>query len=269
MTEQFTLKEFLQKEEFKSNEFKDDIPIFHGLLHYEFVDYYLKNSKRLVPNPNACKWFNEKLLYLYLGKSEYWPKESQKDVIDLESPVSIGYNLSNITNTIKRCFPFDSGAYKDGRFKKFTRQEDRCYEFEINPQILYVNKFIDLFYQNLQNYLNCKLSLKFNNESYPHYLCIKEILRIHEAAKQLSVDYGEQAFTVEFQFESDFTVEPCVLILPSNDYQDPEAQKEIQDRMPESEILYYRCHSLMPTTAKYVNMRNKVLEYTTKKALKG
>ena len=105
-------------EDYKNNHTTDDdiLPICHTTKYKALLEHIIENNNQLIAH-KACEYHNnEKLIFLFYGKSSYYPPDDQADKYKDDPPVTMIYLKLLDKEKIKRLCCFDSGAFISGRF---------------------------------------------------------------------------------------------------------------------------------------------------------
>lgn len=251
----------------ESNEEFHKIPFYHSTNHKDFVNHVIaKNS--LNANPAKCPVFDEKLLYFFYGKAEYWPKKSQEAVYKAWPPITIAYSVESLKDySLRRVYPFDTGAYAAKRYLDDMEIGDLD-KYELSPTIKGIANFIELFYGTIENYILMEKKLKFELHDFTFCLCAGYLDTMHNKIDMMieNADYGEQAFAIETQYsDPKITHEPEVIFVPEYMFRSKKANEEIREVFPSTRIIKYPCRKKQNITRKFNSMRDSVIEYSLSK----
>lgn len=102
--------------------------------------------------PTECKWFKEHLNYLFYGRPAYRPyQDAENTSLEAFRPVAIifepDYNL-----TLKRVFPFDTGAFFEHRYEKFISNHTRIENFQADPDTDSASRLVSMFFRSNKDY---------------------------------------------------------------------------------------------------------------------
>lgn len=242
----------------------DLLPIYHTLTDKNFVRYYAKDPI-LKPNPKGDKNFNgDKLLCFFYGKAVYWPAENQENAYKLNNPVTIGYSVDRLNDiNPKRILPFDSGGVFNKRLECIDA--DNIIDYELPPNYEGIKKYVKLFYKNNNNYLECSEKFSFRQQDFPLCDCVKELKKLHTTVDYgvNDVKYGEQAFTIEVQYQDEkIEVKPSFVIFPQHLINSEKALNQLRKLFPDNNetriISYPSRDKKMSIEEKFINMRNTV-----------
>ncbi len=103
-------------------------------------------------SPRDCPVFNEPLLYFFYGRPAYRSRIGSKPDPDLTLfPVCFVFKSGVFDTTIKRAFPFDTGAANGGMFAPHVTAASVS-EFTINPSIQSIQRAVGAFFDTNGNY---------------------------------------------------------------------------------------------------------------------
>ncbi len=110
------------------------------------------------------KYFKDSVLYFFYGRPSYRVHpEIQKTRISSFAPICFIFKPSSPI-AMRRSYPFDSGAFIDGRMDMVMHRDFSVEDFEIEPNENGPKKIISTFYGSNQNYMGCFPSDGPNNE---------------------------------------------------------------------------------------------------------
>lgn len=128
---------------------KDELlPLVHTTTAYNF-DQILEESTL---GPSDCDVFMERLLYMFYGRPAYRVKESRNERLEFEWPVVLIFKPIAI-QSIKRIFPFDSGAFDRGVYEEFFAKQSKIDDFAVTPNLDSARKVVSAFYSNNMEYI--------------------------------------------------------------------------------------------------------------------
>jgi hypothetical protein len=164
-------------------------------------------------NAEPCPVFDdEPLLYLFYGRPAYRVNSQRlSSAIDAYAPVCLVLR-PNCLNSLKRVFPFDSGAFQGERFVEAMHRKMLLEDFALDANLQAPRKLINLFFGDRDRYYrNAPLqeiaipALSFEALSY-HIL----ITSRHEN------DFDERISAIELQTQHnlDLSVHAEAVVLP-------------------------------------------------------
>jgi len=216
-------------------------------------------NKKKISCEKLCNVYKEKLIYFFYGKASYADKENNIPSITNEDPITLIFDMSEISNKPHRILPFDSGGFPLYKFKKDFEKEDFTYE---QPENEILSKFVQILHETNIGYRQKKLSTKIIEEFKEICRPFKELVGLYESSGYGKKDYGDRAFTFEIQFkDQDIDYLPQIVILPFTYYNEkswPRMKKAFKDKGILLEY-YNDNESFSSGTDSYTNMKTKVL----------
>ena len=163
-------------------------------------------------DPTECEVFKENLLYLFYGRPSY--RASQIAASELNWNLPVGFILKpTAIRSIKRVFPFDSGAFAKGRYGRIFHQDSKIRSFELKPQLVSAAKYTSAFYSGNAHYYRGKsdAALELGNFDFElqglSYLAEKSGRQI--ATDEIGTD--ERASAVEIQTAEQLSIKEGLL----------------------------------------------------------
>lgn len=247
------LEEFLKKNSVRASA---ELPLVHTTPAHSLRDIIATKSL----SPTDCPVFvGEQLIYLFYGKPSYKVGgTTQKNWL---MPICFLIRIQAL-RSIKRIYPFDSGAFSTGRHPDYIEAFDMG-EFEVS-QHNDPSKIVGAFFQTIKDYfsLTPKDVGQFRQE---HSLTIMdhEILALRDLADDSSLTgIDDRRFCIEVQTEDEIALVPNnvqAVILPYDYLEDPSVVKFIENDLAATP-LPYDCFSL--TSAEHTAIiYSKVLEF--------
>ena len=176
------------------------IPLVHTTDAYRFDE--VLGTGVLVPT--LCDVFEEKLLYIFLGRPAYRTRQQNNDRLHFDLPIVVILNPDGISVEPVRIFPFDTGAFESGMYKRYFHKDTEVMDFSLGSDRGNASKFISIMYQNFREYFIGETA-KNVDIPYGSY----EAEGLHELARapaDPSADGkappDERSSSVEFQFDS-------------------------------------------------------------------
>lgn len=177
----------------KQQPIDSELPLTHVTDAYRLRD--IVNTQEL--RPKACDVFNESLLYFFYGRPAYRPgKENQPTAGKEHAPIC--FIVSGMPKTIRRMFPFDSGAVHNKIVNAQFHPEVRMEDYMIEPDPSTPRRLINLFYGSMEKYLEndpiMGLSLptfEYEAENYYSILRGENNLRADERATTIEIQTQE------------------------------------------------------------------------------
>ncbi len=103
--------------------------------------------------PTHCRVFDEPLLYLFYGRPAY-RVATQAESNGLEAYWPICFVLRNSASGARRIYPFDSGAFHQGRFGDFVHRDMIREDFELDVDPTTPGRLLSLFWSGPQDYFD-------------------------------------------------------------------------------------------------------------------
>ncbi len=263
-----TLKELIGDQLDNIQDPQPELPIYHTTNFYDFT-YHILQPKKLAPHPDGCQFYDrKKILYFFYGKAEYWPNREQRASYGIHDPVTVGYSISSLRNFFnpRKILPFDSGGYFNGRY--LNGQISPIENFEFPPNFESIGRFVSLFFTSTISYIEAELNLSFEVDTYPLCLAAHDIKKLHDTVDH-SIDdanFGEQAYTIELQFEDAvFDVDFEVIFLPEYKFRANTSIDKFKREFPNCEIELYECRRKFTQVRKYELMRKSIRDYSSRK----
>jgi hypothetical protein len=218
---------------------------------------------KISENGIECKpcdqYKDENLAYFFYGKASYYLKGNNKPVITSEPPITLIYDLENISENIHRILPFDSGGYLRYKIRGGFTKEDFTY---CQPSDEIARRMIRILYETNRGYAKIKLSKTIDTKMQNLCRPLREIIRLHNLAGG-TADYGAHAFTFEIQYKDTvIPFVPKIVLLPFT-YFDDEVKDEIEKMYTDEgiDIQYYNDDETFVEGGDcYTNMKLKVKE---------
>lgn len=130
------------------------LPLTHMTDAYTLRDISAVN--RLTPTD--CAIFQEPLLYLFYGRPAYRVASQQRNSgLDAYWPVCFVLKSDNVVPS--RVYPFDTGAFEDGRFDDYRHHGMIKEDFELEPDPSSPGRLINLFWPDARSYFDNRASL--------------------------------------------------------------------------------------------------------------
>lgn len=234
----------------------DELPLVHTAPAHLLREIIV--SKSLIPR--ECPVFcGEELLYLFYGRPSY--KVNAVTPKDWLMPICFVVKMSSL-KSIKRIFPFDSGAFRASRHPDYIRTFD-IGQFEVcgsgDP-----SKIVGAFFRTVKDYfkLTPKSEREFMDE---HSLSIMdhEIRALRDLAGDSSLPgIDDRRFCVEIQTEDtiELTAENAQAVILPYDYLEDPAVVEFITKDLEATPLPYDCFNLTSSEHTAI-IYSKVLEF--------
>ena len=184
------------------------LPLFHSCECFDSRS--IIESNRL--EKRECENFGEKLLYFFYGKPSYPAGEKAKGNRDDIEYCPVCFIVDPREVEIFRTFPFDSGAFKGGRYGPYLHRNMEIDDFELEPSLIGLMNYIKVFYGSNQDYIRSKPAIT----SKVHDPYVDGLISIHNATGTDVID--DRANTIEILSRKDLVVKKAVrcVILPED-----------------------------------------------------
>ncbi len=123
------------------------LPLVHTTTAYKFADIYPSDELR----PTSCPVFNEPLLYFFYGRPAYRARDTANSDIEFNWPIIFVISHEALPS-IKRVFPFDTGAFDIGIYKEFFHKDSLIQDFQLPGRIESACAVVRAFYGNNREY---------------------------------------------------------------------------------------------------------------------
>ena len=123
------------------------LPLTHITRAYSF-DEMLEGEAL---EPSHCDVFKEPLIYLFYGRPAYRAKLGNNARLEFEWPVVFIFHPDKISS-IKRLFPFDTGAFSIGLYESFFDRKARLDDFSLEPSLEAARTVVSAFYVDQKEY---------------------------------------------------------------------------------------------------------------------
>ena len=214
--------------------------------------------------PHECEVFNHKLIYLFYGIPSYDIAQdigSRKD----SSYCPICFLLKHNNIKISNAFPFDTGAFKKNKYKKYMNDHMDLYDFALKTNIEYVNHFVSTFYNSNKDYYiwNPKKNLDELDYSYLFDFHIDSYIRMITKNEETEID--SRAHTIEIICENKIILSDSLLaIIAPHDYCE---KKLIKEKYSNVDIIGYHTFYQDPPSSYNSVIKELVYNYLLSKKL--
>lgn len=183
------------------------LPLMHSCQGYDAVLIMRENTLKAT----RCKVFNQDLLYFFYGKPSY-PASGKVDFYtgsSMHCPVCFIVN-PKIVNP-NRVFPFDSGAYKSGRYDKIINKKIAIDTYIISEGYKGIQKYISTIYGSNENYINGDVVENLPECDHIEIPALIKLLKSDDVN-----EYDERANTIEIISNESYKLSEIVeyVILP-------------------------------------------------------
>lgn len=222
----YTLGELIEYSELPVKDF-NLLPLCHTTTKKGMIKMLMSNQLRgQDPDPHSGKL----LVNFFYGRARYIPQADFKDTYKRSNPpVALLYEIDDMPHP--HCmFPFDSGGYHRLNFDADIK--DFRIFLGIEEKGKGIKSYIQELYSCNQNYLSKTLTI--NAVNYPLCTPLELLAGLYDVLhhplrrdEDLDLDFGEQAYTAEIQYEGSVPLNPVAVILPKYMVSTPEAISQI------------------------------------------
>jgi hypothetical protein len=189
-----------------------------------------------------CEVMNEKILYMFYGKPAYRTKHNGNRGISANLPCCLIFKPNSIGASIKRIYPFDTGAFEIGLYSDFFHKKTNLSDFELPADIGFAQKIVSYFFLDNKQYF---LGQSRQNVDVPplHF----QAEGLHELARTPSHPMAnsryapdERATAIEIQLDQSVDLQGKImsLILPQIALQNKEVREALAKLNPDTTIPY-------------------------------
>lgn len=204
--------------------FSDQVP--HTNVAFELLPFYhtcsAYKAKRFIGegrifDDTDCEVFNEKITYLFYGRPAYKYQVASESNRDL-SLYPVCFMLDGTRcGTLKRIFPFDTGAMYHNLYKSYFNPQMTVFDFEMDPSISRAIDLVARFYGTNAAYEGYRpKKFKALDTADFESLCYAEMIRSLSATPA-----DERRATIELQAQENVDISAGVvqgMIVPGQLY---------------------------------------------------
>jgi hypothetical protein len=208
------------------------LPLVHLTYMRNLPELIAKNS---IPATD-CDVYKTNLCYFFYGKPAYQTKGDRASKLLPEAAVCLVLRTELLPEP-RRVYPFDTGAFIEGRYGSYMPEKAELVDFELEPARESAARLVSLFYGNNQNYFRGEVATTKQLSALDYAAHTYRSL----AASETSTDFDERCCTCELQFERDIPLGDGVLesiALPDRAYEDPALRKHCDEVWRIKPILY-------------------------------
>ena len=201
------VRDYVSQQSVSINE-NDRLPLMHSCECFD--SRLIIQSERL--EARMCSVFEKNLLYFFYGKPSYPVGEKvEGNRTDIEyCPVCFIVPIDKVA--IYEAYPFDTGAFKTKRYKKFMHRNMELSEFELVNSCEGIQEYVKAFFGDNENYIHGNAIVHVEPDD-PY---IAALIRLLNATGTHSID--ERANTVEIITRENVSIKNAVecVIIPEN-----------------------------------------------------
>lgn len=189
------------------------LPLVHSTKSYN-INFLMKDD---AINPQKCDVFtDERLNYFFVGRPAYKHTSDVAQAAHWELPCCFIFE-SDVVQTIKRTFPFDSGAFAAGLYPSYIRNMPLERFESQGPDV--AGKLIGAFFGSADRYMRLKpkSSEEFDHEYSINALDAELSATLRLAHESSLARFDDRRFTIEIQSEEPIKlsdVKPIAVVLP-------------------------------------------------------
>ncbi|EHA1080854.1 hypothetical protein I8Y06_001676 [Photobacterium damselae] len=171
--------------------------------------------------PTKCPVFEEDLAYFFYGRPSYRIGDGgfSSNTPSL-FPVCFILDSAYITD-IKRVFPFDTGAFAAGLYKKYIHSKATFSDYIFEPTYDFIRRYVDMFYSSNENYFNGEATIVKGLIPTMAF----ELQSLHQMITSTSTEeVDDRCYTVEIQSFSGVDISGgavMAMVLPVTIMDDP------------------------------------------------
>lgn len=183
-----------------------------------------------------CDVFKEKIEYLFYGRPAYYVSNNIKSRMDsVYFPVCFILKPDKIK--MGAVFPFDTGAFANKMYDDYIHEQMDINDFQLSPDIVFINNFISFYYENNDNYYKGKHQKLIRNNNLPDEINAYQNLINNNGA----TSYDSRCRTVEIitRDNIDLNLSLEAVILPFDMTRTDEWKKFIKINRNIKVITYY------------------------------
>ena len=115
-----------------------------------------------------------------------------------------------------KVFPFDSGAFKGGKYDKFIHRHAKIENFELDNNLEAINKYIAFMFGTNEKYISGNSNKRDTKLTKAEDFDMNALIRLNNACGAMDVD--ERKHTVEVVTKNDIELKDALecVILPKN-----------------------------------------------------
>ena len=134
----------------QANKTLNQMHYMHSTTFENFTKIYSIQPTKLTPK--ECEMFKEDLIYLFYGVPSYRVSDSVGTVTDYSLyPVCFVLDLNGFTQ-IERIYPFDSGAFYNGRYGDYIKEYREIDDFCLGTDPDIPKSVVEVFFGSNRNY---------------------------------------------------------------------------------------------------------------------
>lgn len=238
-----------------------ELPLVHSTSLINFREIVKQN----IITATKCPVFKEDLLYLFYGKPSYRIASSSGARTDISYCPICFILKSSAFKSVKRIFPFDSGAFQDGLYSSHIPAEITLNKFLLQTDKKIPAKVVKLFFGNNMSYFLGDASnlLAIGTMDF-------EIRYYHELISSTGASCtDDRKSSIEIQIDQNVTLNKdtvYAVVLPTSSLQDPDVLSAINKTWQTIPITYNTFKSTAPIEYHGV-IREKVINFLSDQKL--
>jgi hypothetical protein len=237
------------------------MPFFHSCDGYHLKSILL--TEQLATK--ECPVFNkEKLLYLFYGRPAYKNSIQESSSSNFYLPVCFILDGNYLPKSIKRVFPFDTGAFNSGLYDNHLHHHMTMEQFLMTPDTTSITKTISYFFDTNENYYKGepKSDIDYDILNFP----IEAYRNLISAAQLGKAD--DRKASVEIQLADNLPLNGDIVkavVMPACFTTSPLVKNIVIDKW-QVDILPYKSFGSTKPDHYYSQILNLVEEFNTKLA---
>jgi len=188
-------------------------------------------------SPSKCDVFDEDLLYFFYGRPAFRKEKEKPLELSARSPIVVIF-FSKLLKNSCRLYPFDSGAFADGRYKTCLHNSMKLSDFELECSLDAPQKHVSAFFKTNINYLNLKNITP--TLSYTGEYEVESIVKLLNTHSGINADDRKMAVEMQISKKIPFDKSSILAIIVPEDLEAaPYYQKYIAHKGVGVEIIKY------------------------------
>lgn len=165
------------------------------LTHCTKSEYFFDMVQERVLAKRQCRVFNEELVYLFYGRPCYRPYRLEENTsLAAFRPVAFIFK-PDIDVSIKRVFPFDTGAFSAGLYEQFIPANAQLDNFQIEPSLDAASRSVSFFFRSNKSYYLGKTAS--TAVAPPTNLTVSSLLGMFRAQGLSKIDDRKSAIEIQ------------------------------------------------------------------------
>lgn len=236
------------------------LPLTHCTKSEYFFD--IVEAGEIAPRP--CKVFCDDVFYLFYGRPSYKPY-SNSEYTNLEAFRPVAFILKpDSALSIKRIFPFDTGAHASKLYTDFIPEHASLENFELDASLDCAARSVALFFGDCKNYYLGKTVAV--NGVPPTNLTVKSLIGLFEAKGLSKIDDRKSAIEVQVDKLLKLSSSSVMAVCMPSEYREDQCLDEIITKTWRADIIEYDIYIDSPISD-LREMKARVKDYLVEKGL--